>query len=284
MISRPARTLIRFVCVGSLAVPASVSVARAGDLNFDVLRGSETPSYSRWDGPYLGVNLSHTSGHAEFDNSTSDLVAYILRNTTIENEGQVSQQVSTAPATSNSVGFGAFIGYNFQIEPSLVIGFEANYTKFSSLNVQSSDTLSRSFMESNNVYRADYSVTTDSSIRFKDYGTLRARAGYVMGQFMPYAYLGLAGARVDISRSATVYATETPNNGGATLSLNPNPTIRTDVRNNTFAVGAAAGIGIEASIAPNLFLRAEYEYAVFSTIGGIRPSLQTGRVGVGFKF
>ena len=45
-----------------------------------------------------------------------------------------------------------------------------------------------------------------------------------------------------------------------------------------------AGLGVEVAILLNVFLRAEYEFAQFGEVAGTRLKMQTGRVGVGFKF
>jgi opacity protein-like surface antigen len=57
-----------------------------------------------------------------------------------------------------------------------------------------------------------------------------------------------------------------------------------DSRDNAYAAGLVAGLGLDVSIMPNVFVRAEYEYVVFSPVGHIRSSLNTGRVGVGVRF
>jgi opacity protein-like surface antigen len=179
-------------------------------------------------------------------------------------------------------GFGAFIGYNYQAAPDLVLGVEANYTKLSSNSMTSSDTESRSFDEGNG-YRGDATVISNITASMRDYSTLRGRAGYYMGQFLPYAFIGAAVTRGTVDRFVSVFATETPTGGGAVLSLNPNPTIMTDHTNFT-TWGGVAGLGVEVAILPNVFLRAEDEFAQFGEVAGTRLKMQTGRVGVGFKF
>lgn len=63
-------------------------------------------------------------------------------------------------------------------------------------------------------------------------------------------------------------------------------------RDNAYAAGFVAGLGLDVAITPNIFLRAEYEYIAFSQLGyventvfgGLRSSLNTGRVGIGVRF
>lgn len=272
------RARLAALLAGIFMLPSAPAAAQ------DFLRGSVLPSYSRWQGVYFGLSASESFGHADFGSGTSDLVAFILRNTTIENEGHVSQWNTSAPASGHFGGFGGFIGYNFQISPDLVVGFDAGYTKLRSNAMSSSDSESRSFMESNGNYRANVTVNTNMSISLQDYATFRARAGYVAGQFLPYAFVGAAVARGTLDRTATVFASEVPVPGpGATLTLNPNPTISNDHRNFT-NIGGTAGIGFEVAVLPNMFLRAEYEFVALSPVSGTRLYMHTGRVGIGLKF
>jgi opacity protein-like surface antigen len=226
------------------------------------------------------LNQSYTN--ANFGSGTSDLVAFILRDTVLESAGNVSQWNTNAPATAHMQGFDAFIGYNYQAAPDLVLGVETNYTKLSGNSMTSSDTESRSFDEGNG-YSGDATVISNITASMRDYATLRGRAGYVMVQFLPYAFIGAAVARGTVDRFVSVFATETPTGGGAVLSLNPNPTIMTDHTNFT-SWGGVAGLGVEVAILPNVFLRAEYDFAQFGEVAGTRLKMQTGRVGVGFKF
>ena len=46
-------------------------------------------------------------------------------------------------------------------------------------------------------------IKAQSSIKLVDYATLRARAGYAFGQFLPYALVGGAVGRFNYSTSAT---------------------------------------------------------------------------------
>lgn len=148
-------------------------------------------------------------------------------------------------STTNSAEFGGFLGYNIQWD-NLVIGFDGAYNRPSSLNTSST------------------SGTATSSLKLIDYATFRARAGYAFGQFLPYAFLGGAAGRMNYS--TTVAGTVTQSRDGA------------------YAAGGVAGIGVDVSILPNVFVRGEYEYVVFSQVGSIRSSLNTARVGLGLRF
>ena len=55
-------------------------------------------------------------------------------------------------------------------------------------------------------------------------------------------------------------------------------------RDNAFAPGFEAGVGVDVALMPNVFLRAEYEYVLFGPIGDVRSSISTARAGVGIRF
>jgi opacity protein-like surface antigen len=112
-----------------------------------------------------------------------------------------------------------------------------------------------------------------------DYGTARARAGYIMKNFMPYAFVGLAVGRADITRSATVSGTETAGN-----TVTPFSFTGSETKNGAWLTGWAAGGGLEVLMMPNVFLRGEYEYASFAGVSGIKASVSTVRIGAGLKY
>lgn len=156
----------------------------------------------------------------------------------------VSELVTFSNQVTTSQQFGGFLGYNIQWD-NLVVGFDGAYNRLSSADTSTS------------------SGTSSASFKLVDYGTFRARAGYAFGQFLPYAMLGGAVGRMN-------YAT--------------NVAGTTDNRDNAYAGGFLAGLGLDVSILPNVFLRAEYEYVGFSPVGNIRSTLQTGRAGIGVRF
>lgn len=293
MISRSDSAMARRSCcayaIAAMMVGAAASgPAYAADLgDDDFLRGTLAPfsssSYQDWGGVNFGVTMSRSSQSADFGSGTSDLIAYILRNTVVESEGQVSQWTTAGRSTTSGNSYGAFLGYNYEIEPRLYIGVDATYNRFSSaLTSGYSDTLARSFLTSNS-YNYTVNLATSSSISLRDYGTVRARFGYSFGQFLPYAVLGAAVGRVDVVRQATVGTSATYVGGGGLPNIPFSQQTQTDNR-STFAYGLVAGAGIDAMILPSVFLRAEYEFVQFAPVNGIKMNLQTGRVGVGMKF
>jgi opacity protein-like surface antigen len=265
-----------------LAALALILMAPAGAIAADMpelLRGSYTPTYTRWEGFYFGGQAAYLSGGADFGNATQPLVAYILRNTFIEDTFGVSNWTTLGRRDANSTGFGAFIGYNAQWD-DVVLGLEANYTKTNWM-VSSSDSISR-HMDSG-VTRYAATVDASSSIKLIDYTSIRGRAGYVMGHFMPYGMVGLVVGRADIMKSATVTETETTISTGV-VTGGLGPTTDTDNQSGKFIYGYSAGLGLDMALTPNIFVRGEYEYVQFFGLGGLKYYLNTARAAVGLKF
>jgi len=276
------------LAVALSAVAASTTItgiAAAADLGDDLLRGSllpsfETQSYTDWSGVNVGVYYGWSNQSSDFGSASSDLIAYSLRNTIIENEAHVSQWTTGGKSTTNAGSYGAFVGYSYAIEPRLIVGADITYTRFASSPWSAfSEDMRRSYRTSDSDLYGVH-LTTDSRLKVKDYTTLRGRLGYAFGQFLPYAVLGVAAGRVDVERMAKIEMISVDTNGALTGS---HYDVQTSNR-STFAYGLVAGLGIDAMIMPNLFLRAEYEFVQFAPIDGIKANLQTGRVGLGMKF
>src|SRR4051812_14405394 len=107
------------LAVGGIAILAMLDVSRAADYDDSFLRGAFAPttfkSYNRWDGAYVGADLGRSQVAADFAGGVSKLVAYILRNSTLENEGQVSDWSNVPDGRATGNQFGGFAGYNWQM-------------------------------------------------------------------------------------------------------------------------------------------------------------------------
>lgn len=264
----------------------TIGAAKAADMSDDdVLRGSfisdPSPGFVRWDGLQAGVQIGLSGMNTDFGNSTSGQVAYILRNTTIENEGNVSGWTTLPSNNTNGRTYGLFLGYNMQWS-ELVVGFDLAYNRMSSLQSTASDSMSRVFNTSDG-YTNTVTVSSQASLEMVDYGTLRAKAGYAIGQFLPYAVIGAAVGRFNYTTSARVTA-QGVDPTGVNLPYGPSTGSDSTSKNNAFAIGFVGGLGLDVAILPNVFLRAEYEYIAFAPLNGIRANLNTGRVGAGVRF
>src|SRR6266516_3311621 len=119
----------------SLFAAASADWAMAADWP---LRGSLAPSYVRWDGWQFGILAGYGSLNTNFGNSTSSQVAFILRNTTLENEASPSSWTTLPANTTNGATFGAFLAYNWQWS-ELVLGADLAYKHPSILRTSTSE-------------------------------------------------------------------------------------------------------------------------------------------------
>lgn len=276
-------TCIRAAFLGGAALYSVVaSPEQAAAADWPALRGSLSPAYARWDGWQVGVQAGLGNMNTEFGNSTSPLVAFILRNTTLENEAAPSNWTTLPSNTTNGPVFGAFVGYNIQWS-ELVLGFDLAYKHPSNLNSSTSDSLARRFTTSDNVQH-DVTIAAQSSFKLLDYATLRARAGYAFGEFLPYAVIGAAAGRFTYLTSVTV-------TDAMTLTVPAPPVFQGTFQqsasagqDNVIVGGVAAGLGMDWAITPGVFLRAEWEFIAFAPVNGTRSNINTGSVGIGVHF
>jgi outer membrane immunogenic protein len=266
-----------------MLLAAPVGQAAAADWLDDTLRGSSGSSSNvpmRWDGLNFGATMGMSTLNADYGSSTSSQVAYTLRNTTLENEQHPSTWTALPSNITNGRQFGGFIGYSVQWQ-ELVLGFDAAYNKVSSsLDSSASDTISRQVTLSDNTVDG-VTISARGNIKLIDYATTRIRAGYAFGQFLPYATLGVAVGRFNYLLSTDVRVVEGVGTAGAQTFVFPTVT---QSRSGIFSAGPVFGLGLDVAVMPNVFLRAEWEYAAFAPISGIRAGLNTGRVGVGVRF
>jgi outer membrane immunogenic protein len=273
--------------LGLVVALGLVPAAQAADLfDLPILRGSSgselgPPSYQRWDGFYAGLQAGYQASSMDFGGSTSDQIAYILRNTTLENEAQVSRWTVLPSTATSGTSYGGFVGYNMQWE-NAVLGLELNYDR-SSLRGQAADSIGRSTTVSDG-YFYSVQVASQASLRVQDYVTARARVGWAGTWFMPYMFAAIAVARVDAVRSATVSLTGTDISGAGRPNVALAPTTQADRSDGAFAYGYAVGIGADVALTSNLFLRGEWEYLKLTYSGGYEADINTLRGGLGVKF
>jgi outer membrane immunogenic protein len=264
---------------GLLAV-ASGGGARADWFDDLSLRGSLSGGPVRWDGIYFGAQLGASTLNTNAVAGVGPLVAYILRNTTVEAEFAPSDWTTLPSTSGNSGSYGAFLGYNTQMD-KLVLGFDLGYSRPSLLHTGVVDSITR-IVHTSDGYDNTVTINAQSTARLVDYATLRGRAGYVVGQFLPYAVVGAAVGRFNVTRSAAVTVNSTD-----PLSVMPDINFSqtvADGKDNAFAVGFVAGAGMDVALLPNVFLRGEWEYIFFSPVSGITSNINTVRAGLGVRF
>jgi len=286
---------MRRVVVG-LAMLGLAQSAFAADLD-DALRGSTAPTY-HWGGVYAGGQVGYSSANVDFGNGVSSLINFALRNTRVNADLNVSDLTVLGKRDTNSTSFGGFVGYNWEYE-EVILGVEANYSRMNVL-AAASDQIGRVFPDTNVSpnYVYDVQVTGKTSIHITDLATLRGRAGWEAGRFLPYGFLGFAVGRADTSSSATVafcgYDSVTPalatsdpigcaspgNPTGTRVAQSP----QTQAKAGQFIFGGATGLGVDVAILPNVFLRGEWEYVQFLPINGMHVGINSFRTGAGVMF
>ncbi len=259
---------------------ASAGGARAADWP---LRGSVDPGFARWDGWQFGVQAGLANMRTDFANSAGSQVAFILRNTVQEAEFSPSSWTTVSPDTTTGQVYGAFLAYNMQWD-QLVVGFDMNYKyAANSLNTAAADSISRQFVTTADNFDNQVSIDARTTMKLVDYATLRGRAGYAMGQFLPYAVVGAAVGRFNYATTVTVHSAGQP--------IPPAPGVAFDTtdtssvgKSNAIVGGIAVGLGVDWAITPGMFMRLEWEYVAFSPVNGSRNNLNTANLGVGMRF
>jgi outer membrane immunogenic protein len=272
----------------ALALLGLVHNAQAADYSEPILRGSDVfapaqATYFNWGGFYVGGQGGYTHAEVGFGTGARTMLDGLFE---IGRPGNPRIAVPMSADMKDSIGassYGGFVGYNAQFE-NVIVGVEANYNR-TSLAAVSSETVPLLLPDIG-------TASASSTAHLTDYGTVRARMGYIMGRFMPYAMLGLAIGRADFTDSARLEYL--PFDNGALL-----PAVDfsgTASQSGTIVYGWAAGFGVDVMLTSGLFLRGEYEFIQFNSagsapivVGSNEPldhtlNLNTFRGAVGFKF
>jgi outer membrane immunogenic protein len=260
--------------------------AGAADLDFGPLRGSYgafgLEPVVRWQGGYFAGTAGVTSGSITAGTSVGDLVSNYLRNTTVENEMQVSSYAQPSLSPERDTTYGILAGYNFQFGET-VLGVEMDAT-FGRLGGTGSDGLGRSRVLSDG-YLANVAVNGTLTAEMKNWATLRARAGYTLGAFLPFVTGGLAVGQYESSSRANIALQMTDADPAAAPALPPIADAQTLTRSDSgIAFGLSAGAGVDVALTENVFLRGEWQYLFFPDVSGSEVVMNTVRGAAGVKF
>jgi outer membrane immunogenic protein len=274
--------------LGAVVVVALTPSAFAGDL--DVLRALQPvgpANFYNWTGFYVGGQIGYGDAAGDFSNATSGIVAEALRITTLEDQFGPSSWPVLGSAADHETMYGGFVGYNTQWQ-DLVLGVEANYNQSNFSVVAPITPIGRITPADSAGIPWTVVFTGSGSVTNLEYGTLRARAGLVFGNFMPYGFAGLAVGQADISVSSTGYAEgNAPAAGSCSGASTPPCYLITWDKTNaqtSLLYGFSVGGGLDFSVTHNIFLRGEFEFTEFAPISNIPISVTSGRVGAGIKF
>jgi opacity protein-like surface antigen len=270
----------RFLLTAVMAVMATG--AQAADMP-DFLRGSLLPSAPaptvNWQGFYIGGQGGIGESDMNFTGATQSIAAKLLANTAIENSGQVSSWPVGGKVSVRGSGWGGFAGYNSQWD-DVVLGVELSYMhgKFGG---SQTDSMSRFFTDSTG-YTDNVTYQGTATMSISDMGTVRARAGYAWGSFLPYVFGGVALGQADIVRTASIYGNQV--NASAPIGFQNVPFNVSDTEGqySHLVYGYSAGLGVDIMLAACVFMRAEWEYVRFTS--AIDTNVNTVRLGLGYKF
>lgn len=301
---------MRTLTIGFLAATTlgCLSTARAADLDYDYLRGPEyepvTTQIIDWSGAYLGGHGGYSSSAFGFKNVFQPIVANALRATVIESEMNASSLLTTRDVRKGGIGYGAFAGYNFQFD-EVVVGVEFDYSRFDIAGI-SSDSIGRTRTTTDG-YQSTVILSGTSRTKIEDLGTIRARAGYAIGSFLPFVTGGLAIGRARIGDTVDVQAyayDRTTYQSNVTSSQNayvgrygyssfdqtnpgagvPAPADSYGSRKTKVVAGFTLGAGLEYAITSNILLRGEYQYVLLNDFDGHKVNINTVRGGAAYKF
>jgi opacity protein-like surface antigen len=232
--------VLRHATIAAALSLIGMSAALAADMPDFNSRFVGAPAQAGWEGIVAGGQIGLTNFNVNFENIA-------IPSATLPLTGQQS---------TTGRQFGGFFGYNSQWD-GVVLGAELGYNKGSGLSTSQSVT---------QIQGGVVTGVASGSITLNDYVTARVRAGYPIGQFLPYAFVGGAVGRF------SYVVTNTANNNWS------------DSRSQAFALGLTTGVGVDVLILPNVFLRGEWEYNVFSNVAGMRTNTNTARAALGVKF
>jgi outer membrane immunogenic protein len=270
----------------AIMMAGAVQGAQAADYPEDlpILRGGFrdglSPGVMRWQGFYVGGQAAYGSSDHNFNGATSDMTRQQLALTTIENEFNISSwPVIGGKVSHQSSAFGAFAGYNSQWDDT-VLGVDVSYMH-GNFGASAAGTMGRQFTTSDGINNS-VGVTSAASIKFTDVLTLRGRAGYAIGSFLPYLFGGVAFGLADTVRSNTIDAQGTNPGPPPTNAYGPVTYTASENQNGRLKVGYTLGLGTEVMLWGNVFGRAEWEYIRFT--GPIDTNINTVRGGLGYRF
>jgi outer membrane immunogenic protein len=275
-----------------LGTAVSAQAADMPDFLRGSLPGSGTPTRN-WDGWYAGGQVEYSTANVDYGSTVVSMTNNLFRNTTLQS---ATSQLTLLGRTNGQTtsGFGAFVGRNYQFG-DIVLGVEANYNYYaSSFGTSTSASLGPIQVPEPTLVlplgasAADgVTLNGNAALQIKDEMTFRGRAGWASGDFLPYAFGGLAVGRMDVTRTVSSSVERTINFADGSTSSFALPQFAlttTDARSNNFVVGWTAGLGLEYMLWGNIFVRGEWEYIKFMPVMGTAVTQNNVHAGLGYKF
>jgi outer membrane immunogenic protein len=255
---------MRKAAIGIVAVAAMIGTpVLAADMPLKAPPPPPAPVFS-WTGFYVGGNLGYSWGSADNNwnffatNPGAGALAATCRPA-----GAALCAVASDSARLNGALGGAQIGYNWQIGTYLA-GIEAD---FDGSGQRGSDTFGAAFPF---LPTLGGTITTSYSEALDWFGTVRARAGYVLAdRWLIYATGGLAYGHVTTNGTASSPGFTIPSSA---LACSGGICPVANWSTGTTKAGWAAGAGIEGAIVGNWSWRVEYLHI---DLGNVNMSFAT---------
>jgi outer membrane immunogenic protein len=211
---------------------------------------AEVANAQNWQGPYAGVHAGYRWGDADLTTP-----GFTFQSPT--DPGGVFTSAARAQGYSpNGFAGGAHIGYNFLIQPSWLVGIEADVTAASA-----SATTTANFISTDGV-----AAVRTSTVRLGTQGTIRGRIGYVAGPWLAYVTGGVAFTQLKWSE---------------TIVVQPPFAFTFAATSNKTLSGWTIGFGGERAVTSNLSVRVQYLYEDFGTeTVPLTATSQTGRLSI----
>lgn len=211
---------------------------------------AEVANAQNWQGPYVGVHVGYRWGDA-------NLTAPGFTFQAPADPGGIFTSAARAESYSpNGLVGGAHIGYNFLIQPSWLVGIEADVTA-----AAGSETATANFLSTDGV-----AAVRTSRARLGTQGTIRGRIGYAAGPWLVYATGGAAFTQLKWSDTIVVsppFATTFAAAASKTLT------------------GWTIGGGGERAVNSYLSVRVQYLYEDFGAqTVPLAATSQTGRLSI----
>ncbi len=275
--------------VVAMMMAAAAGSAQAADLpdltDLPILRGGlrDGLSVTRWQGFYAGGQAGYGSADMNFAGSNDALIHRALGPDNIILNAVLSLSQAPSKTTTHQRVFGGFAGYNGQWDDA-VMGVEASYMHGRFNGVSGVTVPPGTYVTpfSDNRYHT-IGLNSARSVSITDMGTIRARAGWAVGSFLPYVFGGLALGRADITSAVAVTDRSDPDINQSASAVPVTPYGANDSIGGKLLYGYTAGLGTEVMLFGNLFARAEWEYIRFVNAGA-DVNINTVRGGLGYRF
>jgi opacity protein-like surface antigen len=277
--------------VVAMMMAAAAGSAQAADLpdfsDLPVLRGGFRDGLSSgirsWRGFYIGGQVGYGAADMSFSGTNADLIERALGPNNILIDVASSVAGAHGKVSVRQTTFGGFAGYNGQWDDA-VLGVEANYMHgtFNGMSSVAPVPLTYVTPFSDGQYHR-IGLNSVRSIAITDMGTIRARAGWAVGSFLPYVFGGVALGRADITSAVVIRDASGPDFLTAAAAAYRPPYTASDAVGSKLLYGYTLGLGTEVSLFGGLFARAEWEYLRFVNAGA-DININTVRGGLGYRF